>query len=67
MKTTLGSPMLRLRLALLRANPLLLAAGILVCGMAVALAWTLNAVWALERAQEARAAQIGRASCRERV
>ncbi|KGF79798.1 hypothetical protein IA69_22265 [Massilia sp. JS1662] len=57
MKTTLTSPLLRLRLMLLRANPLVLAAGILVFVMAGALAWTLNAVWAMERAQEARAAQ----------
>jgi hypothetical protein len=57
MKTTLGSPMLRLRLMLLRANPLVLAAGILVFGMAAALAWTLHTVWALERVQEAHAAQ----------
>jgi hypothetical protein len=60
MKTTLGSPMLRLRLMLLRANPLVLAAGILVVVMAAALAWTLNAVWAMERAQEAYAAQAKR-------
>jgi hypothetical protein len=57
MKTTLTSPLLRLRLMLLRANPLVLAAGILVVVMAGSLAWTLNAVWAIERAQEARAAQ----------
>ncbi len=56
MKTALTSPVLRLRLMLLRANPLVLAAGILVFVMAGALAWTLNAVWAMERAQEARAA-----------
>ncbi len=57
MKTTLTSPLLRLRLMLLRANPLVAAAGILVFVMAGALAWTLHAVWAMERAQEARAAQ----------
>ncbi|MFS2026682.1 hypothetical protein ACL58G_27400 [Massilia sp. GER05] len=57
MKTTLTSPLLRLRLVLLRANPLVAAAGILVFVMAGALAWTLHAVWAMERAQEARAAQ----------
>jgi hypothetical protein len=56
MKTTLTSPLLRLRVMLLRANPLVLAAGILVFVMAGALAWTLNAVWTMERAQEARAA-----------
>jgi len=53
MKTTLASPMLRLRLLLVRANPVVLAAGIAVLVMAGALAWTLNAVWALQRAQEA--------------
>ena len=57
MKTTLTSPLLRLRLVLLRANPLVAAAGILVFVMAGALAWTLHAVWAMERAQDARAAQ----------
>ncbi|MFS2021278.1 hypothetical protein ACEN88_32510 [Massilia sp. CT11-108] len=57
MKTTLTSPLLRLRLVLLRANPLVAAAGILVFVMAGALAWTLHVVWAMERAQEARAAQ----------
>jgi len=57
MKTTLTSPLLRLRLMLLRANPLVAASGILVFVMAGALAWTLHAVWAMERAQEARAAQ----------
>ncbi|MFS2217814.1 hypothetical protein ACCD08_25200 [Telluria sp. Tellsp104] len=57
MKTTLTSPLLRLRLMLLRANPLVAATGILVFVMAGALAWTLHAVWAMERAQEARAAQ----------
>jgi len=57
MKTTLTSPLLRLRLMLLRANPLVAAAGILVFVMAGALAWTLHTVWAMERAQEARAAQ----------
>jgi hypothetical protein len=57
MKTTLTSPMLGLRLALMRANPLLLAAGVVVFVMAAALAWTLNAVWALERVQAARAVQ----------
>ncbi|SDC85253.1 hypothetical protein SAMN05428966_102489 [Massilia sp. PDC64] len=54
MKTTLTSPLLRLRIMMLRANPLVLAAGILVLVMAGALVWTLNAVWALERAQAAR-------------
>ena len=57
MKTPLTSPLLRLRLMLLRANPLVLAAGILVLVMAGALAWTLNAVWTMERAQAARDAQ----------
>jgi len=60
MKTALTSPMLRLRLMLLRANPLVLAAGIVVLVMAGALAWTLNAVWAMERAQAARDAQAKR-------
>lgn len=57
MKTALTSPLLRLRIMLLRANPLVLAAGILVVVMAGALAWTLNAVWTMERAQAARDAQ----------
>ena len=57
MKTTLASPMLRLRLLLDRANPVVLAAGFAVLVMAGALAWTLNAVWALQRAQEAYDAQ----------
>jgi hypothetical protein len=60
MKTTLTSPMLRLRLMLVRANPLVLAAGLLVLVMAGALAWTLNAVWAMERAQAAWDAQAKR-------
>jgi len=60
MKTTLTSPMLRLRVSLMRANPLVLAAGILVLVMAGALAWTLNAVWTMERAQAARDAQAQR-------
>jgi hypothetical protein len=57
MKTTLTSPLLRLRIMLLRANPLVLAAGILVVVLAGSLAWTLHAVWTLERTQEVRAAQ----------
>jgi len=57
MKTTLTSPLLRLRLVLLRANPLVAAAGILVFVMAGALAWTLHAVWTMERAQAVRDAQ----------
>jgi hypothetical protein len=57
MKTSFASPMLRLRLVLLRANPIVLAAAVLVLVMAGGLAWTLNAVWAMERAQEAVAAQ----------
>ena len=57
MKTALTSPMLRLRIMLLRVNPLVLAAGILVLVMAGALAWTLHAVWTMERAQAAREAQ----------
>jgi hypothetical protein len=60
MKTTLTSPMLRLRVLLMRLNPLVLAAGVLVLVMAGALAWTLNAVWAMERAQAARDAQAKR-------
>jgi len=60
MKTTLTSPMLRLRLMLARANPLVLTAGLLVLVMAGALAWTLHAVWAMERAQAARDAQAKR-------
>jgi len=57
MKTTFASPMLRLRLVLRRANPILLAAAIALLVMAAGFAWTLNAVWAMERAQQANAAQ----------
>ena len=57
MKTTFAPPMLRLRLMLLRANPIVLAASILVLALAGGLAWTLHAVWAMERAQEKYAAQ----------
>jgi type VI protein secretion system component VasK len=57
MKTALTSPLLRLRIMLLRANPLVLAAGILALVMAGALTWTLHAVWTMERAQAARDAQ----------
>ncbi|WP_322401442.1 hypothetical protein [Massilia luteola] len=57
MKTTFASPMLQLRLVLLRANPIVLAAAIALAVMAGGLAWTLNAVWAMERAHEAYAAQ----------
>jgi hypothetical protein len=60
MKTTLTSPMLRLRVLLMRVNPIVLAAGVLVFVMAGALAWTLNAVWTMERAQAARDAQAKR-------
>lgn len=58
MKTTFAPPTLRLRLMLLRANPIVLAAAILVLALAGGLAWTLHAVWTLERAQEAYAAQV---------
>jgi hypothetical protein len=57
MKTTFASPMLRLRLMLLRANPIVLSALILALAMAGGLAWTLHAVWTMERAQQAYAAQ----------
>jgi hypothetical protein len=57
MKTTLASPMLRLRLLLVRANPIVLAAGAILLVIAGAFAWTLNAVWALQRVQEAYDAQ----------
>ena len=57
MKKTQASPMLRLRLLLLRANPVVLAAGVAVLVMAAAFAWVLNATWALQRAQEAYDAQ----------
>jgi hypothetical protein len=57
MKTTFASPMLRLRLVLRRANPILLAAAIALLVVAAGFAWTLNAVWAMERAQQASAAQ----------
>jgi hypothetical protein len=56
MKTTFAAPMLRLRLALLRANPVLLAAALVLLAMAGAFAWTLHAVWAMERRQAAYAA-----------
>ncbi|MCS0583767.1 hypothetical protein NX784_19410 [Massilia pinisoli] len=57
MKTTFASPMLRLRIMLLRANPIMAAAIVVPLVMAGALAWTLHAVWAMERAQDAYAAQ----------
>jgi hypothetical protein len=57
MKTTFAPPMLRLRLMLLRANPIVLAASILVLALAGGLAWTVHAVWTMERAQQAYAAQ----------
>jgi type VI protein secretion system component VasK len=57
MKTALTSPLLRLRIMLARANPLVLVLGILVLVMASALAWTLHAVWTMERAHAARDAQ----------
>jgi hypothetical protein len=60
MKTTFASPMLRLRIMLMRANPIVLAVSVLVVVLAGALAWTLHAVWALERAQAASAAQAPR-------
>jgi hypothetical protein len=56
MKTTFAAPMLRLRLALLRANPVLLAAALVLLAMAGTFAWTLHAVWAMERRQAAYAA-----------
>jgi len=64
MKSANAAPLLRLRLVLLRANPIALAAGVAVLAMACALAWTLNAVWSLQRAQaadDARAQQLARA------
>jgi len=60
MKTALTSPLLRLRVMLLRANPLVLVLGLLVLAMAGALAWTLHAVWTMERAHAARDAQAKR-------
>jgi hypothetical protein len=60
MKTTFASPMLRLRIMLMRANPIVLAVSVLVLVLAGAFAWTLHAVWALERAQAASAAQAPR-------
>lgn len=62
--STAVAPLLRLRILLLRANPVTLAAGVAVLVMACALAWTLNAVWTLERtqaAEDARAAQPAQA------
>jgi hypothetical protein len=49
MLTTLG---LRLRVALLHASPLALAAGLLFMAVAGAFGWTLHASWALEREQD---------------
>jgi type VI protein secretion system component VasK len=60
MKTALTSPLLRLRIMLTRANPLVLVLGILAFVMAGSLAWTLNAVWTMERAHAARDAQAKR-------
>jgi hypothetical protein len=57
MKPTLGALLLRLRLVFLRANPIALAAIVVALAMAGAEAWTAHAVWVLQRAQEARAAQ----------
>jgi hypothetical protein len=64
MRTTLGAPLLRLRLVFLRANPIALAAAVVALAMAGALAWSAHAVWVLQRDQEARAAralQLGKA------
>jgi len=64
MKSATAAPLLRLRLVLLRANPIALAAGIAVLAMACALAWTLNAVWTLQRAgaaDDARAQKLAQA------
>jgi hypothetical protein len=57
MKPTLGAPLLRLRLAFLRANPIALAAAVVALAMAGTLAWSARAVWVLKREQEARAVQ----------
>ena len=64
MKSANAAPLLRLRLVLLRANPIALVAGVAVLAMACTLAWTLNAVWTLQRVQaadDARARQQAQA------
>jgi hypothetical protein len=57
MKPIPGSPLLRVHLMFLRANPIALAAAVAACAMAGALAWTTHAAWTLERDQEAQAAR----------
>jgi hypothetical protein len=54
--------LLRLRLALLRANPLTLAAALLLLAVAGSFAWTAHAVGRLEAARTARIAQAAAAS-----
>jgi hypothetical protein len=56
MKTTFASSMLRLRLMFMRTNPMTLVA-VVVFAMAGAVLWIQRAVWTMERAQEAYAAQ----------
>lgn len=51
-KPTLGSLLLRLRLALLRANPLTLAASVLFVVVLGSTLWMVHGVWALEAARE---------------
>lgn len=64
-KPTLGSLLLRLRLVLLHANPLTLAASVLFVAVLGGTLWMLHAVWALEAAREqwkAQAAQTAAAA-----
>lgn len=64
-KPTLGSLLLRLRLVLLHANPLTLAASVLFVAVLGSTLWMLHAVWALEAAREqwkAQAAQTAAAA-----
>jgi hypothetical protein len=56
MKTTFASSMLRLRLMFMRTNPMVLVA-VVVFAMGGAVGWIQRAVWTMERAQEAYAAQ----------
>jgi hypothetical protein len=60
-RATVGSLLLRARLALLRANPLTLVAAFLLLAVAGGLAWTMHAVLALEAARDARRAQAAHA------
>lgn len=56
-----GSVLLRLRVALLRANPLTLAAAGLLVAVLAGFAWLLHAIGALEAARDASVAPAARA------